>query len=284
MWLEIGCWSCGAKDLIRALHREASADTAHLDSIIASKSLSTRLFGWRRLLSKGTQVIISHTHKYIFIKSAKTAGTSIEAALSLHCSGQDVVTSLGDYAVNRDEQGQWVHRAMNSSGFAQHEWGSALREKVGPEIWNSYFKFSVARNPWDRVVSLYTWMARNDPSRQPHMRFYHRFGVPFDEIAETRRLFSKFVFGDWQTNDRFYIIDGECCVDFIIRYESLLDDLTTVCKKVGLPELELPRLKSGIRPARYHYSTYYDEESKAIVAERHRNDIRLFGYKFEEMS
>src|SRR5205823_5081789 len=41
---------------------------------------------------KGRAVIVSHTHKYIFIKSLKTAGTSIEAALSQHCSENDMVT------------------------------------------------------------------------------------------------------------------------------------------------------------------------------------------------
>jgi hypothetical protein len=57
--------------------------------------------------------------------------------------------------------------------------------------------------------------------------------------------------------------------------------LDTVRRKLGLPEMTLPRLKTGIRPGHYHYSQYYDKETKALVAQRHENDIRLFGYKFE---
>jgi len=234
------------------------------------------------VLAEGATVIISHIHKYIFIKSAKTAGTSVEAALSQYCSGEDVVTPLGDYRINRDGKGQWVHRAMNARDFQQHQWAITIREKVAPEIWNSYFKFSIARNPWDRVVSLFTWKARNDPSLRPEKRLLHRLGVPFDEIGQTRNLFSQFVQEDWQTNDRFYLIHGQLCVDFVIRYEHLLEDLDTVCKQVGLPTLALPRLKSGIRPGEYHYSQYYDDQSKGIVADRHQNDIRLFGYNFEQ--
>ena len=66
-------------------------------------------------------MIISHTHKYIFIKSLKTAGTSVEAALSKHCGENDMVTPLGDYWFNRDEKGAWIHSAMNAEGFSQHD-------------------------------------------------------------------------------------------------------------------------------------------------------------------
>lgn len=228
-------------------------------------------------------MIVSHSRKFIFIKSAKTAGTSLEAALSNYCGGDDVVTPLGDYSVNRDETGQWVHQAMNPGDFQQHDWGITIRDKVGPEIWNNYFKFSIARNPWDRVVSLFTWKARNDPALRPQKHFYHRLGIPFDELQETRKLFSEFVKGDWKTNDRFYIIDGELCVDFIIRYEHLTDDFQEVCGKIGVPRIELPRLKVGFRPGQYHYSQYYDQESKEIIAERHQHDLRLFGYQFEQV-
>ena len=47
-------------------------------------------------------MIISHSRRFIFIKSTKTAGTSVEAALSNFCERDDVVTPLGDYRHNRD--------------------------------------------------------------------------------------------------------------------------------------------------------------------------------------
>ena len=225
-------------------------------------------------------MIVSHSHRYIFIKSLKTAGTSIEAALSQHCTGEDMVTPLGDYWFNRDERGQWIHSSMNAEGFSQHDPASDVKRKVPPDVWNGYFKFSIARNPWDRVVSLFAWEARNTPELKPAKRFHHHLGMPFDEFAETKKLFRSFVAGDWTTNDRFYLIDGKLCVDFVIRYESLAADLEEVCKRVGLPALSLPHLKTGLREAEHAYTDYYDESGKAIVAERHANDIRLFGYAF----
>ena len=227
-------------------------------------------------------LIISHTHKYIFLKSLKTAGTSVEAALSKHCGADDMVTPLEDYWFNRDERGEWVHSAMNSEGFFQHDSASEIKRKVGPAIWNSYFKFTIARNPWDRVVSLFSWEARNKPELRPVRKLHHKLGIPFDEFAETARLFRSFVAGDWSTNDHIYLVDDRLCADYVIRYESLADGLAEVCRRVGIPGIELPRLKSGLREKGRSYVDYYHDESRAIVAERHARDIALFGYAFGE--
>jgi len=37
-------------------------------------------------------VIASHRHRFVFVKTRKTAGTSLEIALSRHCGPDDVVT------------------------------------------------------------------------------------------------------------------------------------------------------------------------------------------------
>lgn len=227
-------------------------------------------------------MIISHTHKFIFIKSTKTAGTSVEAALSNYCSGDDIVTPLGDFSFNRDESGAWVHKSMNAGNYHQHDDALTIKNSLPPEIWNGYFKFSIARNPWDRTLSRFFWNHRNDPNLKPHKRFYHLLGIPFDELAPARKAFARFLRDEeWDTNDRFYIIDGKLCVDYVIRYEHLADDLLEVCRRVGLPALKLPNLKSGFRKGGHHYSEYYDEHSRILVAEKHQNDIRLFGYRFE---
>ena len=224
-------------------------------------------------------MIISHTHKYIFIKSRKTAGTSVEAALPHYCSGDDIVTPLGDYQFNRDEKNEWVHQSMNAGEFHQHDTALTIKNRVPRELWNNYFKFSITRNPWERVVSDFDWQSRKNPKLVPRKSLFHKLGFPFNELRETRKIFSRYVKGYKKTNDNFYIIDDKLCVDYTIRFENLEENLKEICRMIGLPEITLPRLKSGFRK-RFHYTEYYDDESREIVAERHKNDIRLFGYKF----
>jgi hypothetical protein len=227
-------------------------------------------------------VIVSHSHKFIFIKSRKTGGTSVEALLSSFCSGEDIVTPLGDYRFNRGENGEWIHHSMNAGEFHQHDDALTIKNSLPAEVWDGYFKFSIARNPWDRLVSDFHWEKRQDLSLQPRKRFYHYLGIPFDELAEIRKQFPKFAeSGPWWNNDRFYTIDDRLCVDYVIRYEDLARDLGEVCRRIGIPAKEPPRLKSGIRKVKRHYSKYYDDKTRDRVAQRHKKDIDLLGYRFE---
>lgn len=233
-------------------------------------------------------MIISHSHKFIFIKSEKTAGTSVEAVLSEHCRDDDIVVPINDFRHNRNEKGEFIHRAMNADEeyreIGQHVDAATIRRKVPPEVWDNYFKFSITRNPWDRTISDFFWKRRQDPAIKPRKRFYHYLGVPFNELASLKKPFAEFIKSDeFVNNDRFYILDDQLCVDYVIRYENLSENLMEVCKRLGLPPVELPKLKTGFRQKRHHYSEYFDEESRDIVAEKHKNDIRLFGYRFEQM-
>jgi len=202
--------------------------------------------------------------------------------LSTLCNDEDIVTPLGDYYFNRNESGEWLHKATNPGDFHQHDSAAIIKERVPKEVWNSYLKFSITRNPWDRMVSDFFWRRRRDSTQGPHKRFYHYLGIRFDDHRQMAKLFTNFIRNDgWDNNDRFYIINGALCIDYVIRFENLASDLKEVCKQIGLPEVDLPHLKAGMRKRDHHYSEYYDEGSRAIVAERHGNDIELFGYQFE---
>lgn len=231
-------------------------------------------------------MIISHTHKFIFIKSEKTAGTSIEAILSTFCGGDDVVVPINDFRHNRTESGEFIHRAMNADEeyrqIGQHVDAETIRRKESADVWNRYFKFSIVRNPWDRTLSDFYWKRRQDPALQPRKRFYHRLGVPFDEIGHLQKPLTDFLNSeDYVNNDRFYVIDDELCVDFVIRYEHLEEDLLELGARLELPPIELPRLKTGFRQKKHHYSEYFNDSNRQRVAAKHRNDIRFFGYSFE---
>lgn len=226
-------------------------------------------------------MIISHSHKFIFIKSYKTAGTSVEAALSEICTDDDVVTSLGDYHFNRNEKGEWIHKSRNPGDFHQHDDAITIKSKIPEQIWNDYYKFSIVRNPWDRAVSFFFWENRKAPELLTRKRFYHYLGVPYDELNLTRKRFLEYIRGDWSNNDKYYSIDGKQCVDFVIRYEYLEEDFNKVCDAIRISLKNLPRLKTGMRQKNFHYSYYYDTEARRIVEDRNQFDINHFNYQFE---
>ncbi len=232
-------------------------------------------------------MIISHSHRFIFIKSLKTAGTSLETALSNQCGGNDVIVPINDFGHNRDADGQLSHRSMNADEvyrrIGQHVDATTIKSREPAEVWNSYFKFSITRNPWDRALSYFFWDHRRDESLAPPKRFYHVLGVAYDDFTPVKRKFAEFVRGrTLENNDRFYIIEDELCVDFVIRYEHLEDGYREVCARTGLSTLQIPRLKTGIRKKERPYTDYYDDETRDIVAELHRNDILFFNYRFGE--
>jgi len=43
----------------------------------------------------------------------------------------------------------------------EHMPARKIRRRIGREAWNQYFKFCIARNPWDRVISQYYWRQKD---------------------------------------------------------------------------------------------------------------------------
>ncbi len=214
-------------------------------------------------------MIVSHEHKFIFLKTRKTAGTSVEIALSRHCGRDDIITatSPGEEELRREYGGRGPqNHDLGNRLLYSHMKASRARRLVGPEVWGSYFKFTVERNPWDTVVSSYSWVTRERsgrPRKRPTLTFEE-----FLERVPTMR---------W--NSPIYRIRGEVAVDKVCLYESLADDLEEVRQRLGMPPLELPHAKGGFRDER-HYRAYYRPEDVEKVRTWFADTIETFGYDF----
>jgi hypothetical protein len=229
-------------------------------------------------------MIVSHRHRFIFIKTRKVAGTSVELFLSPFCGEDDILTTLGPDEKLRQGFGarnfwisghgrrnrllRWFGKAIGRPslgyrGFYPHIPAKEIRRLVGEKVWSDYFKFSIERNPWERQVSLYNWHYR-DRARKPSFDLFIR--SPF------HRKVSR--------NFDIYAIDGEIAADYVCRYETLDEDLASVLREIGIDtKIDLPRAKSSHGDER-PWREYYTPRTRDIVARWYAREIDAFGYSF----
>ncbi len=230
-------------------------------------------------------MIVSHEHKFIFLKTKKTAGTSIELALSGLCGDADIITPLTqiDEALREGRRGaqNWRRHSWWGSprpffkrrflkftavdyGFYNHMPAERARALLNDDkLWRSYFKFAFDRNPWDRQVSWYHHRYRRKAVPPPFAAFIER-----DPRARLN-------------NYEIYSIGGDVAVDFVGRFETLEADLAHALAQVGLKLDEaLPRAKTTFRTSDKPYRDYYDDETREIVGTWYQREIKLLGYTF----
>lgn len=202
-------------------------------------------------------MIVSHRHRFIFLKTRKTAGTSIEVALSQLAGEDAIVTPVHPAEPGHTPRNYESVADAEGEPFLPHMRSQSLRSRLGQEVWNGYFKFCFERNPWDKVVSIYRWRNRRlaDPP-------------PFDAwlFSDPR------VFSDWP----IYSIDGECAVDAVGRYETLTADLDAFLERVGIVpgDLTLPHAKGGLRRG----DVLYSPPAAAHVRQVFSREVEMFGY------
>ncbi len=221
-------------------------------------------------------MLVSHLYNFIFTKTSKTAGTSVEVYFEPYCLHEHIRSSREGNGMCVSDAGIIGQRGYQASRkkWYNHMSASKIRHQLGREAWNNYYKFTTIRNPFQKVVSAFHFEVKNAK-----------------KIIEHRQLL-KFFFREWLMlgklfNDRDrYIIDNEICLDYFIRYDQLHEGIEHVCDELGLPfEPErLPQLKSNHRPRKVDYAEYYELDTLALVAKHFSYEIRKFGFSIPELA
>jgi hypothetical protein len=228
-------------------------------------------------------LIISHRYKFIFIKTKKTAGTSIEVFLSQQCGQDDIVTPIKPHVdphQSRNWQGLWnpipemlenKDRALSAismllfkqSRFYGHMAARTVRSRISRHDWDSYYKFCVERNPWDKTLSHFHMI--NDRSGG---------NLTLDAYLKSRQFCINYPLYTDST--------GQLLVDKVIRYESLLPDLAAVFEKLGIAfndSLGI-KAKSNHRTDRRPYQEIYTQQQRQLIEKAFAEEIKMFGYTF----
>ena len=186
--------------------------------------------------------MINHKHKFIFIHIPKCGGSSVENLLG------------------------WRGTRHSTMEFYMKKYASLNL--------NEYYKFTFVRNPWARLVSWYIY----------HIKFKTSYPRYFKEWVKTgmKSHWNKVDGSYWGDKDpincQSWIAD-EKQYNFIGKLENLQQDFDIVCDKIGIPQQQLPH-KNATKHK--HYTEYYDDETREIVAEKYAKDIEQFGYEFEK--
>jgi hypothetical protein len=197
--------------------------------------------------------MINHEYKFIFVHINKTGGTSIER-----------VFCANDAELDIPEKHATIRRFS----------------KLHPKEFQSYFKFSFVRNPFDWLVSRYFW------SKDLIFKCYSKVTGPQIDYS-----FEEFI--DRVANDRPWCepaawsltavrpqldrltIDGKLAVDFVGKYEQLQTDFDKICEQCQIPKVILPHY---FKTKREHYSSYYTGELIEKVVAKYACDFDTFGY------
>ena len=204
-------------------------------------------------------MIISFKHNFIYWRPLKVGSSAVLQALGEYCGDNDIVNQP-DPIVDVLKLGRKLYK-KNFEGYKRHMLPDTIRELAKID-WDSFFKFTIVRNPWDMAVSMYWWD--------------RILGSTFSEwLAKGSNSEHAFFHED------YYFKDGKKIADYYLRYENLESDYKRICGWVGIPYKKLPIIKGDIRIDKKHYSKYYNKADIEFVAKMFPQTIKEFGYEFE---
>jgi hypothetical protein len=198
--------------------------------------------------------MFSETHRAVFIHIPKCAGNSVRT----------VLRQCGFSRPSLDEHPEDIR-----SGFYRRGTAERLRRHGDRALWERSFKFCVCRNPYDRLVSGWSFCRANQnlnvgfPYFVRHMRTFDAFTIVWHCLLPQRQ---------------HIVIDDVPVVDAVCRFETLEYDFEVITDRLKMTGRPLPhRNRSAHRP----YREYYSKELQDIVFERFKMDFDYFGYDYE---
>jgi hypothetical protein len=232
-------------------------------------------------------MLISHRHRFVFIKTIKTAGTSVEGLLEPFCCPPGHVvqhwtpTLVSEHGVVGR---RWPQNDRPDYGYYNHMPAGAIQKRL-PEF-EHYTRITCVRDPYDRAISHFHFLHEALPPRgqMPLEEAIALHGA--GEAEALRARFLSFIEQCSYNESGILCIDGTLAVNRWLRYEALVPDLEQLVADLNLPlagsvAAALPRFKqnrfgrSDLPPL----EAYLSPEAVALINARSPLSFSTFGYR-----
>jgi len=212
--------------------------------------------------------MILHEHKLIFIHIPKNAGSSIESFFG--------VKPFDWKTPNYNVLTGWCPKRCI---HLQHATPKQLLETglISEDIWESYYKFAIVRNSWERSLSDYVWMLKSTGVSGSFKEYLNRAGKFKQYLSDNTAPGNR---ADHLMPQVEFTHRGQKPIlDKIIRFENLNEGFQNVCEQIGINSAVLPHKKKGVISLK-HYSYFYNKELKSLVSNIYHDDIQAFNFAY----
>jgi len=215
--------------------------------------------------------MINHEHKFIFIHVPRTSGSSIELQFGYN---------------DLDPRRSAARGCKHAGNLHQKHWTlKQWKQHLDASTFEGYFKFTIVRNPWDRMISKYCAPGDFGPigllagkSLKYFLNRYHHLSN-LNNIGRCNRWLN------WEHGETLVDYFDPEQMDYVGRFETREESLDYISQKINFPldrNVQFRECQANIKRKNvgHHYTKYYDDETREIVARRYAQDIELFGYEF----
>jgi hypothetical protein len=220
--------------------------------------------------------MILDEQKMIFVHIPKNAGTSIESVFL-------TPEYKEKYPINLIQRHATIHEI----------------KKVFPDKYNSYIKFAVIRNPYDRMASWYHYVKQvadehnhnNMLNPNKMVEFNYSFLEFLQDSANITQHITKSI-GKIIAEQLKYNIEYNKQKEKMVRvhYKELfkpqktfLDKTVRLIKYEFLEEIFFKLFKVNLpiknKTARNHYKNYYNDKCEKLVYKRYKEDFKEYKFK-----
>jgi len=209
--------------------------------------------------------MISNNKKFIFVHAPKTGGSSIEKCLNKFLEEKIIIEGK-----NTKVRGKLTNPLENSYNSLKHATCTELIKQYGDRF-DKFYKFSVIRNPWDRLLSLYYWSTHN--KEYDKSLFIKKIFNKVSDVDESKRRTI------WTLNKYLCDEDDNLLVDRVMQFDDLdiefkeIKTLLNISEDIKLPHINKSRKKPN--------KNILDNEVTEMIADLYTKEINKFWLNYK---